>query len=157
MYGEGFSTEDISFSLELELRSSTSSFSAWVPSPRLRFEGEEDIKAACNELSKAGEVPLGSGISLESLKLRASCPTSHPELPTHSSAGKSSDVALKGRRKVFGDSSFVEIPVYEQKLLQCGNEVKGPAIIEVEDTTILVPEGKKYSIDRFLFGVIEEE
>ena len=36
------------------------------------------------------------------------------------------------------------------------NVVAGPAIIESEDTTILVPAGKKYTVDRLLNGIIEK-
>lgn len=50
----------------------------------------------------------------------------------------------------------METNVYDRKLLETGNIVRGPAIIEAEDTTYVIPKGKKYTVDQYLNGVIEE-
>jgi N-methylhydantoinase A len=59
--------------------------------------------------------------------------------------------ALKGRRKVYLKeySDFSEVDVYNGERLKNGHVVKGPAIIEEIATTLLVPPGYKFEIDKF--------
>ncbi len=89
-------------------------------------------------------------------RLRATSPAAHPTLAEYKSAGASPRKALKGKRDVYWKDGFIPTNIYEQSRLECGNVIAGPAIIESEDTTILVPAGKKYTVDRLLNGVIEK-
>jgi len=45
--------------------------------------------------------------------------------------------------------------VFDHVLIQCGNVIDGPAIIEAEDTTIVIEPGWRYTRDEYLNGVIE--
>ena len=58
-------------------------------------------------------------------------------------------------RDVYWEEEPTSTPVYSQAKLRNGNVVTGPAIIESDDTTIVVPGGKKYTVDQLLNGVIE--
>jgi N-methylhydantoinase A/oxoprolinase/acetone carboxylase beta subunit len=49
----------------------------------------------------------------------------------------------------------VATPVYAQDLIRCGNVIGGPAIIEAEDTTVVVEPGWGYTLDTYLNAVIE--
>ncbi len=151
MRTEGFAPEQINFSLELELKAGTSTICLYIPQHELRTQ--KQIQAVVRELSQI--VSVTGEVLLESIKLVATCPLPHSELPGYSRDGQSPKSALKGNRKVFWGRGFAETPIYEQNLLKCGNQVTGPAVIEGEDTTILVPKGTKYSVDKFLCGVIE--
>jgi N-methylhydantoinase A len=58
--------------------------------------------------------------------------------------------AYKGKRKVyFIDSGFIDCSTYERSLLQCGNRVYGPAIIEQMDSTVVVTSNFKVSVDQY--------
>ncbi len=59
--------------------------------------------------------------------------------------------ALKGARPVFwpAGKAFVETPLYAGSLLQPGDRLNGPAIIEQELTTIPVEPGQSASLDAF--------
>lgn len=46
--------------------------------------------------------------------------------------------------------------IYEQRLLECGNMIDGPAIVESEDTTVALPERWRYTVDKYLNGKIEK-
>jgi N-methylhydantoinase A len=46
--------------------------------------------------------------------------------------------------------------IYDRGLLRAGNVVEGPAVIEAEDTTYVIPAGKIFRIDQFLNGNIED-
>jgi N-methylhydantoinase A/oxoprolinase/acetone carboxylase beta subunit len=89
------------------------------------------------------------------LRLRATSPAAHPELAAHESAGEDPGKALKGHRDVYWKDGFAGTAIYAQSGLACGNVVRGPAIIESDDTTILIPAGRKYTVDSLLNGVIE--
>ena len=51
----------------------------------------------------------------------------------------------------------VSTPVFDQDLIRCGNVIDGPAIIEAEDTTIVIEPGWRYTLDEYLNGVIEHQ
>jgi len=87
--------------------------------------------------------------------LRASSPAAHPELPVYKPVDENPEKALKGNRGVYWKDGYILTSIYEQGKLECGNIVFGPAIIESEDTTILIPAHKKYTVDYLLNGLIE--
>ncbi len=47
------------------------------------------------------------------------------------------------------------MPVYEQNLLEHGNIIEGPAIIEAADTTTVLEPGWNLSVDKYLNLIIE--
>ena len=66
--------------------------------------------------------------------------------------------AVKGRRNVYftrPERRFIETPVYDNALLRAGNEVAGPAVLELPFTTIPVPPGAKVTVDPYLNLVME--
>ena len=65
-------------------------------------------------------------------------------------AGKDPDAGAKGSRQAyFKDDGFLETPLFDFAKLLPGNEVNGPAIIEADETTIVVPPGYNASLDGF--------
>ena len=64
--------------------------------------------------------------------------------------------ARVGTRPAYWDRlGAVATPVYDQNLVRCGNVIDGPAIIEAEDTTVVIEPGWRYTLDEYLNGVIE--
>ena len=65
--------------------------------------------------------------------------------------------ALSGRRPVYfeEEGGFVETPVYDGGLIQPGQLVSGPAVIEEPDTTIVVYPGQEAMSDHYRTYVIE--
>jgi len=153
MRGEGFPPEKVAFSLELE--ATAKNITSVVESPVTTLVGKQDagkvldVFAAQNNLGRVDE------LSIRLFRLRATSPAAHPVLATHEFAGESAEKALKGYREVYWKDGSKHTAIYGQPKLACGNIVTGPAIIESEDTVILVPQGKKYTVDNLLNGVIE--
>lgn len=154
---EGFATKDINFKLALELECSSPQFTARVSFPKVRIENREDVRAIYSELSKLAPKELAGEIRLQRIWLTASSPVARIELKASPLERRSPKAASKGKRKIFWDGSFKEMPLYEHKLLRPGTVVDGPAIVEAEDTTVLVLEEQKYSTNEYLFGIIEEQ
>jgi N-methylhydantoinase A/acetophenone carboxylase len=65
--------------------------------------------------------------------------------------------AVKENRKVFWKDKFDDTVVFDRKALVGGNIVTGPAIVEQEDSTWVIPEGYHLLIDSYLNGVITKE
>ena len=65
-------------------------------------------------------------------------------------AGKDAGAGNKGSRQAyFKGDGFLETPLFDFEKLLPGNEVHGPAIIEADETTIVVPPGYNASLDGF--------
>ena len=161
---EGFSPEDVTFALELDMRYGDHLRLTRIASPRVYLQGDDDVKAICDaftaiHLARYGElaaIPV-TGINVESFYLFASVPLPKPQLPAFPLEGESPEFALKGKRPVHWRqlSDFRETDIFDADLLRPGNLVSGPAVIEARDTTVVLPPGMKYSVDRYLSGVIE--
>jgi N-methylhydantoinase A/acetophenone carboxylase len=153
MRGEGFPPEKVSLSLELEAAAGDNA--AVLASPVILLDGPPDVGKILDAFAGQNNSGRTDELSIHLFRLRATSPAAHPELASHQFAGKGPEKALKGHRDVYWKDSFTRTPIYEQSNLESGNVVTGPAIIESEDTTVLIPQDKKYTVDNFLNGVIE--
>jgi N-methylhydantoinase A len=153
MRGEGFPPEKVSFSLELEVVSGN--VTSVLESPVTLLERPQDIGRILDDFAGQNNPAGVEELTVHLFRLRATSPTTHPELATYDFTGESPEKALKGYRDVYWKDGFTRTAIYGQLKLECGNVINGPAIIESDDTTILIPDGKKYTVDNLLNGVIE--
>jgi N-methylhydantoinase A/acetophenone carboxylase len=153
MRGEGFPPEKVSFSLELEAASDSAA--SVLESPVILLEGPQDVSRILDTFAGQNNTGRVDELTINLLRLRATSPTAHPELARHQFTGESPEKALKQYRDVYWKDGFTRTAIYQQPELACGNVIEGPAIIESDDTTILIPRGKKYTVDNLLNGVIE--
>lgn len=70
-----------------------------------------------------------------------------------------SSIAIKSYRNVYFKElgGFIKIPIYNGELLLANNKITGPAIIEEETTTILVPKNAKASVTNWGSYLLELE
>jgi N-methylhydantoinase A/acetophenone carboxylase len=153
MRGEGFPPDKVSFSVEFEIASDNTS--TLLESPVTLISGQEDINRIFDAFTKQNNDNSVTELKIQILRLRASSPAVHPELPVYEPLGENPEKAFKGNRDVYWKDGHIPTSIYEQGKLECGNIVFGPAIIESEDTTILIPAHKKYTVDYLLNGLIE--
>jgi N-methylhydantoinase A len=66
--------------------------------------------------------------------------------------GADAAAALSGERWIYlpEPADFETARVYSAELLRPGNELAGPALVEAEDTTVLVHPGQRLWVDGFL-------
>jgi N-methylhydantoinase A len=153
MRGEGFPADKVSFSLELEAASEK--VISVLESPMTLLEGSQDIERILDTFARQNDIDHVDELSIKLFRLRATSLTVHPELAIHEFAGENPEKALKEHREVYWKNGFTRTAIYGQSKLECGNIVTGPAVIESDDTTILIPIGKKYTVDNLLNGIIE--
>lgn len=152
MKGEGFAPEGLSFTLELWLRGTGGLY--WVESPLIYLEQEDEAGKLCQLYASLSGADSGELI-IDGIALKAECATPHYQLPTFADQGPDPQKAQKGVRDVYWGNSYVSTGIYDRDLLQCGNRIAGPAIIEAPDTTYAVPPNWSYTVDKYLNGILE--
>ena len=76
-------------------------------------------------------------------------PVPKPKLPEHELGGeKPNENASKGTRDMYWDSKWHKSSLWEMRLLNSGNLIQGPAIIEAPATTLLVPPSYRVKLDK---------
>lgn len=84
------------------------------------------------------------------LKLRAIGRRRHLRLTRERFVSKNPSQAFKRKRKAyFKERGFVETPCYDGDRLRPGNIIPGPAIIEEQKTTVVIPPYSKATVDVF--------
>ena len=75
-----------------------------------------------------------------------------PVIPEYALKGKEpSQGAAKGQREAYIDGKWTKFDVWEMDLLEAGNRVEGPAIIEHPMTTLVVPPQNYVGFDKHRF------
>ncbi len=165
MTGEGFPLESIIFSLEIEAQYGGQLNTLRSSCSLLEIHSEQDVMTVYKEFeneyseffSPYSVYPQG-GVDIFNFILRAVVPHSKPELRVYpKKEAEPAKEALKGKRPVYWpvNGDFREVPVYEQTLLEHGNIIEGPAIIEAADTTTVLEPGWNLSVDKYLNLIIE--
>ncbi|MBU1670127.1 MAG: hydantoinase/oxoprolinase family protein [Actinobacteria bacterium] len=157
--GEGFPLDGAT--LELELEASLEDGTVKVLSPYLLLEGEDQAREVCEAvhreaaLRSGGEEATGGRVLVRAFRLTARSPVEHVGFARLEPEGEDPVAALTGTRPVCWGGTPAETRVFDRGLLRCGNVVTGPAVIEQDDTTCVLPEGRKLTIDACGNGAIE--
>lgn len=161
----GLGSEKMIFYLELDMKYAKQLYVKRIRCPRIKLNGREDVLALVEAFMEEYRKVLGpagvyteGGLSIESFILHAVYPLRKAEFPSFK-ADRSlpPSHAKKGRRLVFWEEEqgSKDTPVYDYDMLRCGNVVDGPAVVEADDTTIVIPAGVALYIDKYLNNVLE--
>ena len=99
--------------------------------------------------STFGHVPPVGEIEIINIRVAVSAQVAAGELKVAS--GKRGGVnALKGKRKAWvgARGRFELLPVYDRYRLAIGAAVRGPAIVEEDSTTLILPPGAVAKVER---------
>jgi N-methylhydantoinase A len=158
MEGEGFGKEKVSFVLEVMMTSEGSPSPISVRWSPMFLKNKADVEDLLDLYrARATSCEKQHKVFVREFRLKASCHLADPEFTVHTSAGESPEKALKGQRTAYFSGESCTTPIYDEGRLECGNVVKGPGFIESPHTTILVPPGSRYTVDKYLNGLMEEE
>jgi N-methylhydantoinase A/oxoprolinase/acetone carboxylase beta subunit len=133
-------------------------------SPRLSLNSDEDIRAVCDAFNKEFSESFSpfvvnpeGGIFIESFILKAIVTTPKVHLPKLPLEGSNPSGARKGERPAYWreEKAFRPTPTFTYESLRPGNVLEGPAIIEGQYTTMVVPPAMRFSIDERGLGILE--
>ncbi|MCW2531637.1 MAG: hypothetical protein JWP62_1207, partial [Blastococcus sp.] len=162
---EGLGSEDIVFSVELDMLYGGLVHVKRVSSPVVRMESEDDARLVYDafekEFSEAFSphvVNKPGGAYLDGIVLKATVVTEKMALPVHELQSADPSAARTGSRSAYWPElgARAETDVFAFDSLQPGNTVPGPGIVEMEYSTIVVPPGQHLRIDQHGLGILED-
>ncbi|MFC1946955.1 hydantoinase/oxoprolinase family protein [Chloroflexota bacterium] len=156
MEGEGFSKENVSLILEVTISTNDQAAPVIIRQNEITLNGENYLSNLAEIYRKETGTENAAELLIQEIRLQAAAHLTDPEFHEHPSAGENPEGALKDNRSTYQDGEFRDVPVYDQELLKSGNGVKGPAFVESSSTTVLVPSGSRYIVDKYLNGLMEE-
>jgi N-methylhydantoinase A len=133
---------------------------AWeVPVEVGRVQTLEDLDKVIGAFEKnytsiypAGARYPESGYQITELYVEAIAKKPKPVIPSYPLQGKKPPKkAYKGQRDAFMDGKWTKCDIWEQDLLEPGNRVDGPAIIEHTQTTFVIPSQNYVELDKYRF------
>lgn len=161
---EGLSWDDAVVSLELDMLYGGQIHSKRASSPLLKIESDADVLAVYErfeqEFSEAFSplaVNVAGGVYIDTFVLRVAIAGQQLELPVVALEGEDASGAHQGTRPCYWPDGrgWSETPIYELALLKPGNRLQGPAIVQADYTTAVIPPGRQFRIDRHGLGILE--
>jgi N-methylhydantoinase A len=155
---QGLSFKEVQFVREMDLRYTAQLAEVTVTVPNGPLTESEMVEAMeAFERKYAGLYGEGTGFSaagIQSITLRVQATgvlPFEPQMPGLDAA-ESADpsVARVDMRRVCLDArtGFTDTPIYDYRQLRAGHVITGPAVIEVETTTVVVPPRMSGTVDR---------
>jgi N-methylhydantoinase A len=164
---EGFTEEQASFKLEIEMRYGAQWRYTHIESPVLTIRSESDVKTICDFFTEEFKALYGAeaafpeaGIEIETFRLFVTCELPHFVIAETKTGDEApSPEALKEERNCCwpGGGAFEKTAVYDWDLLQPGNHIKGPAIIEAKTTTVVVEPNWLFRLDSYGNGLLIDQ
>jgi N-methylhydantoinase A/acetophenone carboxylase len=160
---EGLGGRDTVFSVELDMLYGGLVQVKRVSSPVLFIDSDDDAQRVYDEFEKEFSeafsphvVNKPGGVYLDGIVLKATVITEKLELPVlplgEADAGGARTTARSAYWAEYGERR--DTSVYAFAGLKPGNIVTGPAIVEMEFSTIVVPPGQRLEIDRHGLGIL---
>jgi len=150
--------EDMTLVRSIDLRYWGQVHEISVPVPGGTLE-EKQMQELIDNFVDTYEHKYGKGMSYGSaqveavtLEVKGTGALEKTPILTHEPEGSNPSRALKGQREVWfeGGRGFLQTSIYVREDLRTGNVVKGPAVIEAVDTTVLINPGQEIRVDEYL-------
>jgi N-methylhydantoinase A len=158
MAREGFAADDVTFRRTLYMRYTRQTNDVELQIPRRKLgradlpELQELFNRKYETLYGAGSTHAEAGIEVMAISVDAIGRTPKPALKSYPLGGRDALKALKGRRKAYFTGErpgYRDALVYDYLLLEPGNALEGPSIIETPFTSVVVPEGVGAELDQY--------
>lgn len=159
----GVSAQRMSFLRSADLRYRGQVWEVTVPLPDGELTGDspaavlEAFERRYETLYGAGSAWRQSGVEFVNFHVRAVGWLGRPRLAAAQAGTRSLDAAARPSRPAFFPQAnqFVETRIFDGARLAAGMELAGPAIVESTGTTIVIPPGKRGTVDEYGNMLIE--
>lgn len=95
-------------------------------------------------------------VEFSTFRLTASAPKAPFALKKISVGTHNADKALKRHRQCIFSGTKMDTPIYDGQHLQAGHVIDGPAIIEEQTTTVVIPGGFRCTVDEFKNYILQQ-
>jgi N-methylhydantoinase A len=144
------------FSLDMRHRGQINEVEVMLPEKRLKDAFLDSLHkrfyARYEQLYGRGSSYGEARLEIVTLRLRATAATPRPKLSaTKKLVAKIDTKAGRGKRDIYWADlkKVAPTPIFDGALLVPGNRIKGPAVIETTDTTVVVHPGRSLRVDAF--------
>src|SRR6266704_1015731 len=144
------------FSLDMRHKGQINEVEVTLPEKRVKDALFEPLRrrftARYEQLYGSGSSYGEARLEIVTLRLRATAATPRPKLSaTKKLNAKIDPKAGRGRRDIYWADlkKTAETPIYDGAFLVPGNAIKGPAVIETTDTTVVVHPRHSLKVDAF--------
>jgi len=144
------------FSLDMRHRGQINEVEVMLPEKRVKAALFEPLRrrftARYEQLYGRGSAYADARLEIVTLRLRATAATPRPRLSAARKLSARIDAkAKRGKRGVYWADwkKAVPTPIFDGAFLVPGNTIKGPAVIETTDTTVVVHPGRTLKVDKF--------
>lgn len=149
---EGIDSENVQFERILDMRYSGQTYTLRVPVPRESLEEGtlDDVveKFHAKHRQQYGHSDPSESVELATVRVRVRGEIETPSLP-RISTDSTLEKALEGHREVMFDGRFADTPVYARDRLPGSTEITGGAIIEGNESTVVVNPTQRAEIDDY--------
>jgi N-methylhydantoinase A/oxoprolinase/acetone carboxylase beta subunit len=162
---EGLAEREIVFSVELDMLYGGLVQVKRVASPKITIDSDGDAQEVYDAFEKEFAetfspfvVNKPGGVYIDGIVLKATVITEKMDLPVYALASPDPSAARTGNRVAYWPQTekSVDTDVFSFDGLQPGNIVAGPAIVEMEFSTVVVPPGDQLRIDEHGLGLLED-
>jgi N-methylhydantoinase A len=152
---EGFNKEDVDLKQVAYIRYGQQIDDLEVISPVKRINTPEDMDRLIEAFediytkvfTEGAKYPEWGYTILEQ-GIIATAPKVKPNIRKYPLEGKKpAKEAFKGEREVFQKGKWVLARLFEMDMLNPGNEIVGPAVVEAPSTTLFLPKGRRINMD----------
>ena len=164
LVADGINPDQAAYVLELDMLYGGQFHVKRALSPRASLDSPDDVRAVCDAFNKEFSEAFSpfvvnpeGGIFIESFILKAIVATEKVHLPRLTLAGPDPSAARKGERQVYWEeeTAFRSTPIFSSEGLRPGNRIQGPAVVEGQYTTMVVPPKLRFSLDDRGLGILE--
>jgi N-methylhydantoinase A len=145
-----------SFSLDMRHRGQINEVEVMLPEKRVKGAFFAPLRARFTgryeQLYGRGSSYADARLEIVTLRLRATAATPRPKLSASRKLSARIDPKAKhGKRSVYWaePKKSIATPIYDGAFLVPGNAIKGPAVVETTDTTVVVHPGRTLKVDKF--------
>jgi N-methylhydantoinase A len=147
---------NLQFSLDMRHKGQINEVEVMLPEKRLARTFLEPLRrrftVRYEQLYGRGSSYSEARLEIVTMRLRATAATPRPKLSRAKKLSARIDPkAARGKRSIYWADlkKAVATPIYEGAFLVPGNAIKGPAVIETTDTTVVVHPGRALKVDAF--------
>jgi len=144
--GEGVPEDRVQLVRRLDMRYQGQAYELSIPYRGSLKEAVEEFHQMHRE--RYGFSLLDAPVLVVNARLAAYGITAKPRLPRAEPKPYRPEPASR-RRVYFDEAGWTETPIYKRSELRPGAEIEGPAVIESDDSTVLVPPGHFAQVDKF--------